>query len=104
MNSHLPHETRKDGPLKCRQRDAVITSPMTCELTEIWMGVFDKVAAIAADPTMPPLDILVVGDHNTPMWSRAEARHFIPGRVDWYYLQSKATTTATAAQLLTPDL
>lgn len=41
--------------------------------------MFDTVASIAADPEMPPLDIMVVGDHNTPMWSRAAVRHFRPG-------------------------
>jgi len=57
-------------------------------------GVFDTVAAIAKDPNTAPLDIMVVGDHNTPMWSRAAASHFRPGLVDWCRLEYIAASTA----------
>lgn len=93
LNSHLPYAPLVDGPLRCRSPEAAIPAGIPCELTEIWIGVFDKVAEIARDPQMPPLDILVVGDHNTPMWSRAAAGHFIEGKVDWYFLEDMRPAT-----------
>lgn len=98
LNSHLPYAPMKESPLGCRTAEAAIAARMPCELTEIWLDVFDKVAEIASDPDMPPLDILVVGDHNTPMWSRSAFGHFVNGRVDWYYLRHKGET-ATAASM-----
>lgn len=86
-NSHLPYAPVENGPLACGTNEARIPDRIPCDLTEIWMGVFDRVAAIAADPKTPPLDIMVVGDHNTPMWSRAAVRHFRPGLIDWYKLE-----------------
>lgn len=87
LDSHLPYVPIKNGPLACGTSTARITDRVPCDLTEIWMGVFDTVASIAADPNMPPLDIMVVGDHNTPMWSRSAVRHFRPGLIDWYKLE-----------------
>lgn len=87
LNSHLPYTPVENGPLRCASDQARIPERIPCELTEIWMGVFDTVASIASDPNMPPLDIMVVGDHNTPMWSRAAASHFREGLVDWYRLE-----------------
>lgn len=87
LNSHLPYTPLENGPLGCHTAAPRIGDRIPCELTEIWMKVFDSVAAIASDPAMPPLDIMVVGDHNTPMWSRAAAGHFRAGLVDWYKLE-----------------
>jgi hypothetical protein len=94
LNSHIPYAARADAPLKCRTAEAAIDSPMPCELTEIWMEVFDKVAEIAGDPKIRPIDILVVGDHNTPMWSRDAFRHFISDKVDWYFLEDLRPASA----------
>lgn len=89
LNSHLPFQPVENGPLNCGKSNSVIRSAMPCQLTEIWMQVFDGVARIAMDPDMPPVDILVVGDHNTPMWSRADFASFLPGKVDWYFLEDR---------------
>jgi hypothetical protein len=66
------------------------------------MEVFDKVAAIAADPNVRPVDILVVGDHNTPMWSRDAFRHFVNGKVDWYYLEDLRSVALAGPRSTTP--
>jgi len=97
LNSHLPYTPLENGPLRCETPEAPIADKVPCELTEIWMRIFDTVAGIASDPAMPPLDIIVVGDHNTPMWSRAAASHFRPGLVDWYKLEYRAPAAEAAA-------
>lgn len=92
LNSHIPYVATKDGPLDCEAPGtAAIDNRTVCELTELWAAVFDKVAKIAADPSLPATDILVVGDHHTPLWERAAKKRFTPGKVDWYLLRSSQT-------------
>lgn len=97
LNSHLPYDPVPENRFGCGTDEALIGSVIPCELTEIWAGVFDSVAAIMRDPATPPLDILVVGDHNTPMWSRDAYRHFVPDKVDWYFLEDRRTVAADPA-------
>jgi len=87
LDSHLPYTAPENGPLRCGKAEAVIADRIPCDLTEIWSSVFDRVAAIATDPKTAPLDIMVVGDHSTPMWSRAAASHFRTEFIDWYHLE-----------------
>lgn len=92
LNSHIPYVAAKYGTLGCQTRDAAaIDNRTVCELTELWAEVFDKVAKIAADPSLPATDILVVGDHHTPLWERAAKKRFTLGKVDWYLLRSSQT-------------
>ena len=88
LNSHVPFVAKQKGTLNCRGAAAAIANGTVCELTELWADVFDAVAAIAADPRLPPTDILVVGDHHTPLWERAAKDRFTLGMVDWYFLRS----------------
>lgn len=97
LNSHLPYDPVPENRFGCDTERAVIDSRIPCQLTEIWSGVFDKVAAIMQDPGMPPLDILIVGDHNTPMWSRDAYRHFVPSKVDWYFIEDRRQPVNTAS-------
>ena len=41
------------------------------------------------DPA-PPFEILVVGDHAPPLWSRQGRGLFVPGAVSWFRLSPKA--------------
>lgn len=88
LNSHVPFVAKPNGQLRCGTEEAAITNRTTCELTELWGDVFKSVASIAADPDLPPTDILVVGDHHTPLWERDAKKRFILGAVDWYFLRS----------------
>lgn len=88
LNSHIPHAPLAHHPLGCGGATAAIANRQVCELTEIWGDVFSSVAAIAENPDLPPTDILLVGDHGTPLWERDAAAHFLPGKVDWYLLSA----------------
>ncbi len=88
LNSHVPFVAKPDGQLRCGTEEAAIANRTTCELTELWGDVFKSVASIATDPELPPTDILVVGDHHTPLWERDAKKRFILGSVDWYFLRS----------------
>lgn len=87
LNSHIPYVPKHNGHLKCGSDTAEITNTQVCELTELWADVFDNVATIANDPSLPPTDIFIVGDHPTPLWDRAAARHFTPHKVQWHLLR-----------------
>lgn len=88
LDSHIPYVPPTGSPFRCETEAALIDNKRVCELTAIWGRVFDSVVGIANDPDIPPTDILVVGDHSTPLWERPAARHFIPGKVDWYQLSA----------------
>jgi hypothetical protein len=54
---------------------------------ELGHDVFSVGTKIARDPAVGPADILVVGDHAPPLWSRRGRAQFAPGQVAWYRLQ-----------------
>ncbi|MCO5073562.1 MAG: hypothetical protein M9944_20395 [Rhizobiaceae bacterium] len=95
LNSHIPYQPMEDNRFGCESAAPAIPALVPCQLAEIWSEVFDKVAAIAGDPDLPPTDILVVGDHNTPLWSRQAYGHFLPDKVDWYYLEDQRSRDRT---------
>ena len=87
LNSHIPFVKSPDDPLQCRSKPLIFDETV-CELSNLWHQVFEQVNTIASYPELPPTDILVVGDHHTPLWKRAAKNHFVPERVDWYLLRS----------------
>ena len=99
LNSHVPYRPDPERPLACGTSEAAIPSKVACELTELWSGIFDQVADIARDPATPPVDILVVGDHATPMWRRDSFGHFVNGKVDWYLLEDTKRPASRLAEL-----
>ena len=58
-------------------------------MAELWHDVFAAVARIARDPAVGPADILLVGDHAPPLWSKRGRAEFAPGQVAWYRLQPR---------------
>jgi hypothetical protein len=88
LNSHIPFVPMENGPLGCGQARPPFGNRTVCQLGEYWLEVMEAVARIAADPTLPPTDILVVGDHHTPLWERSAKSRFVLGRVDWFLLRS----------------
>ena len=60
-----------------------------CRMAELWHDLFGAVARLALDPSIGPADILVVGDHAPPLWSKQGRAQFVPGRVPWYRLSPR---------------
>lgn len=96
LNTHIPYEPSASDRLGCATMAPAIGNRTVCELTNLWSDLFRSLAAIARDPDLPPTDILIVGDHQTPLWERAARRHFKPGLVDWYLLRSTSPGLAAA--------
>jgi hypothetical protein len=51
------------------------------------MELFQSVAQLARD--LPGTEIMLVGDHAPPLWSKAGRRLFTPGKVTWVRLTPK---------------
>jgi phosphoglycerol transferase MdoB-like AlkP superfamily enzyme len=91
LNSHVPFVPKENGQLGCAGTRPGIDNRTVCQLTEYWADVMDEVASIASDPTLPPTDILIIGDHHTPLWERAAKHKFVLNKVDWFLLRHKAS-------------
>jgi hypothetical protein len=95
LSTHVPIAQNEGTPrLNCTRGGGPIGQAEVCSMTEMWMDVFEEVAKMTAD--LPPTDILLVGDHAPPLWSKAGRRLFAPGKVTWVRLTPKAPRVAGA--------
>ena len=58
-------------------------------MAELWHDVFRVVKKVALDPSVGPADILIVGDHAPPLWSKRGRAQFADGQVAWYRLKPR---------------
>jgi hypothetical protein len=92
LNTHIPVAPGQAlTDFHCEEQDGVFGRPRVCRMAELWHDVFNVVAKIARDPAVAPADILVVGDHAPPLWSKRGRAQFVPGQVAWYRLQPRRT-------------
>lgn len=87
LNSHIPYVDSQEDTMACRTAAPKIANKTVCELSNLWAIVFEQVNQIAADPDLAATDILIVGDHHTPLWERAAKDDFVLGKVDWILLR-----------------
>ena len=90
LNTHIPAapgEAR--AQFDCDNPDNGFGLPKVCRMAELWHDVFDVVAKLALDPSVGPAEIVLVGDHAPPLWSRRGRGEFEAGRVPWYRLTPK---------------
>lgn len=88
LNSHVPFVPRANPALACDAAAPPFGNRTVCQLGDYWLDVVQRVARIAGDPALPPTDILIVGDHHTPLWERAAKNRFVLNRVDWFLLRA----------------
>jgi hypothetical protein len=65
-------------------------------MAELWRDVFASVARLALDPRIGPAEIVMVGDHAPPFWSRQARGQFEPGKVAWYRLTPREDVMASS--------
>jgi Sulfatase len=88
LSTHVPIAPHEGTPrLKCEQGGGAIGNVEVCYMTELWMDLFQSVAQLARD--LPGTEIMLVGDHAPPLWSKAGRRLFTPGKVTWVRLTPK---------------
>jgi len=87
LNTHVP--VAPDQALTdfgCEDDAGIFQHMHVCQMAELWHDVFASVSKLALDPSIGPAEILVVGDHAPPLWSRRARAQFEPGIVPWYRL------------------
>jgi hypothetical protein len=96
LNTHVPvapGDALTD--FRCAHGDNGFGTTTVCRMAELWHDFFKTLSAIALDPAVWPADILVVGDHAAPMWSKHGRAQFAPGQVAWYRLSPRADALAS---------
>ena len=89
LSTHVPIAPHEGTPrLNCAQGGGRIGHVEVCYMTELWMDLFQSVAQMARD--LPGTEIMLVGDHAPPLWSKAGRQLFTPGKVTWVRLTPKA--------------
>ncbi|HET7805815.1 MAG TPA: sulfatase-like hydrolase/transferase [Pseudolabrys sp.] len=87
LNTHVPVVPDQAlADFGCEENAGLFNHVRVCEMAELWHDVFAGVSKLALDPSIGPAEILVVGDHSPPMWSRRARAQFEPGLVPWYRL------------------
>jgi Sulfatase len=95
LSTHVPIAPHEGSPrLNCTRDGGPIGQVEVCYMTEMWMDLFEAIAGMTTD--LPPTEILLVGDHAPPLWSKAGRRLFTPGQVTWVRLTPKAVAAAAA--------
>lgn len=87
LNTHVPVTPGQAMThFGCEDNPGIFQHMAVCEMAELWHDVFASVSKLALDPSIGPAEILVVGDHAPPLWSRQARAQFEPGIVPWYRL------------------
>lgn len=96
LNTHIPVAPGEAlTNFHCDRETNGFGQASVCRMAELWHDVFKVVKTIALDPAVGPADILVVGDHAPPMWSKRGRAQFADGQVAWYRLKPRnGVTTA----------
>jgi Sulfatase len=99
LNTHIPvvpgEALTKFG---CERENNGFGLPRVCRMAELWHDVFNAVAQLALDPSIGPAEILVVGDHAPPLWSKKGRAEFEAGKVPWYRLTPREGVVAANAE------
>ncbi|MGP9811340.1 sulfatase-like hydrolase/transferase [Rhodopseudomonas sp. NSM] len=99
LNSHVPvAPAEAAADFHCGDDGGEFGRVDVCRMAELWRDVFDVTARLARDPAMGRPEILIVGDHAPPLWSKRGRAQFEPGRVAWYRLQPRDAAGARIGQ------
>jgi phosphoglycerol transferase MdoB-like AlkP superfamily enzyme len=97
LSTHVPIAPHEGTPrLGCEHDGGSIGNVEVCYMTELWMDLFQSVAQLARD--LPGTEIMLVGDHAPPLWSKAGRRLFTPGKVTWVRLTPKVAAQKVSRQ------
>lgn len=89
LNTHIPISIGETyGNIDCRNANP-IGDLGVCIMTDHWIELLRGVTAMLAEPDMPPVEVLIVGDHAPPLWYRKARNLFEAGQVSWYRLTPK---------------
>jgi len=84
------------GTSDCRYGGAALAaeSPLLCALFTVHHNLSEAITRMAMDPSLPPTDFLIVGDHMPPFFAREARMRFDPDHVPWILLRAKPAAKA----------
>jgi hypothetical protein len=89
LSTHVPIAPHEGTPvLGCHNGGGPIGHVEVCDMTEMWIDLWNAIVRMTAE--IPPTEILLVGDHAPPLWSKAGRALFTPGKVTWVRLTPRA--------------
>ncbi|MEM8702448.1 MAG: sulfatase-like hydrolase/transferase [Pseudomonadota bacterium] len=90
LNTHIPIEAGAATPRLDCETGGPFKDWTVCSLTEMWMDLLYRIRDIALNPELKGLEILIVGDHHPPVWTRRGRNVFETGQVPWLHLSPVA--------------
>jgi hypothetical protein len=88
LSTHVPIAPHEGSPrLDCANGGGRIGHVEVCYMTELWLDLFNGLTQLARD--LSGTELLLVGDHAPPLWSKAGRRLFTPGKVTWVHLRPR---------------
>ena len=95
LSTHVPIAPREGTPqLGCDHGGGAMHQVEVCYMTEMWSDLLSSLVRMTLD--IPPTDILIVGDHAPPLWSKAGRNLFTPGKVPWVRLTPREPSRVSA--------
>ncbi|MFL5031403.1 MAG: sulfatase-like hydrolase/transferase [Xanthobacteraceae bacterium] len=89
LSTHVPVAPREGTPrFGCENGGSRIGHAEVCYMTEMWVDLWESIVRMTAE--IPATEILLVGDHAPPLWSKAGRQLFTPGQVTWVRLTPRA--------------
>ncbi|MCC9624260.1 sulfatase-like hydrolase/transferase [Thalassospira sp. MA62] len=87
LNTHLPNDKQmvKESPIACDD----ISMTEVCTLVQLHYAFFSKLGQTLADPDLPPMHILLVGDHAPPFAALESREQFSKHQVPFLELVPK---------------
>lgn len=98
LNSHKP-VAPGEVPERLNCEDGgVFEDQELCRMGEQWLNVSYLVHEMAMDPAFENTEILLVGDHHPPLFTRHGRAQFQPGQVAWLHLKPQNDVVGEMAE------
>ena len=97
LNTHIPVAPGDAHTDFHCEGERIRSNSTVCRMAELWHDFFASLSQLALDPRVGPADILVVGDHAPPLWSKRGRNMFAPGKVAWYRLSPRTDVSTRVA-------
>lgn len=93
LSTHVPVIDREGTPrLNCDVNGGSVGNAKICYMTELWIDVIEGISRLAQE--FAPMDVLIVGDHAPPLWTKTERSLFVTGQVPWFRLSPRRNPSA----------
>lgn len=87
LNTHVPFRPTDARPrFDCARDGGRFGHADVCRMAELWAEIVEQIADLAMGAHLGRAEILLVGDHAPPLWSRRGRAMFAPGLVPWVRL------------------